>query len=71
MFVDFVEVFTLLKDLLNAALEKGHLLGREREIEREWGLDWFELVIVGAQEEGVGQGMDVEPLLLTLRRIGA
>jgi len=38
---------------------------------RKWGLDWFKLVVVRAQEEGVGQGLDAEPLLLIFCGIGA
>jgi len=50
-FVDFDEVFAFLEDLLGTAPRRVVCSG-----EREWGLDWFELVIVGAQEEGVGCG---------------
>jgi len=39
--------------------------------ERVWGLDWFELLVVGAQEEWVGRELDAEPLLLTFCGTGA
>jgi len=35
------------------------------------GLRALELVVVGAQEEGSGGGLDTEPLLLTHRGVGA